>query len=419
MRKIFKIAEREFLETVKTKAFILSLVLTPVLIVGLLFITNRAQKSMMGPRPTKTIAVTDLTHQLGEEIQAKIAEYNKSNPERKINFVLRPYANEETMKSDLELKMQQVREGKLDAWFVLYPGADQFKAGSRAYMQPRNLGDLELFSSVRNLIDGALNAKRFREHNVPPQLIADLYKQIPIDQVDVTVGQKRDPMAFILVPFFFSFLMFIGVFGTNQHMLTSVIEEKNSRVMEVLLSAVSPFQLMAGKIFGLAAVGIVLVVAWGGTAMSVAIARGLMAVMPPILMVYFVIYFILGFLLISSFLAAIGSACNTMKEAQTLMGPITMLLVIPLVIWFYIAQYPDGVLAVSLSFIPPITPTIMILRLVANPDTARWQIVATILLLAASVPVVMWASAKVFRTGILMYGKPPSLRELFRWLQYR
>jgi ABC-2 type transport system permease protein len=213
--------------------------------------------------------------------------------------------------------------------------------------------------------------------------------------------------------------MFMGVFGSAQFMLNSVIEEKNARVMEVLLAAVSPFELMAGKILGLTTAGLTLVAVWGGGALVAANVRGLTHIMSPALMIYFAVYFLLGFVLISSILAAIGSVCNTTKEAQALMGPIRIILVLPMVVWFYIVQNPNSTLALVMSFIPPITPMIMILRVAARPDLPLIQIVGSLVLLAVSVPVVVWASAKIFRTGILMYGKPPSLRELLRWVRYR
>jgi len=100
------------------------------------------------------------------------------------------------------------------------------------------------------------------------------------------------------------------------------------------------------------------------------------------------------------------------------MQPVMLLLIIPVFAWFIIVQRPEGALAVVLSFIPPMTPLVMILRLAAHPDLPLFQVVASILLLVVSVPLVMWAAAKIFRTGILMYGKPPSLKEIVRWVRY-
>ena len=219
----------------------------------------------------------------------------------------------------------------------------------------------------------------------------------------------------MVVPFFFMFMMFMGLMGVNQQMLTCIIEEKNSRVMEVILSAVSPYQFMAGKILGLTAVGLTVVGIWGIAVCGAAAYRGFSGVIHVANVGYFFIYFILGFLLFSSIFAAIGSACNTLKEAQNLVMPVSLLLVLPMVGWMYFTQYPEGLWATVLSFIPPLTPLLMMLRLAVRPDLPLIQVLGSIIVLAASVPLVMWASAKIFRIGILMYGKPPTPRELLRW----
>jgi ABC-2 type transport system permease protein len=218
------------------------------------------------------------------------------------------------------------------------------------------------------------------------------------------------------------FLMFMGIFGMGQHILTSVIEEKNSRVMEVLLSAVSPFELMCGKIMGLAGISLTVIILWAAAACGTAYygaARWwhVNIDLPTEILPYFAIYFVLGFLMFSSILAGIGSVCNTLKEAQSLMMPITFIFILPMVAWFNLAQHPDGLLARVLSFLPPLTPMVMTLRLASTPPPSFLEVFASIILLAAFVPAVMWVAAKVFRTGILMYGKRPGLREVIHWLR--
>jgi ABC-2 type transport system permease protein len=136
----------------------------------------------------------------------------------------------------------------------------------------------------------------------------------------------------------------------------------------------------------------------------------------PEMIAYFAVYYVLGFLLFSAILAAIGSVCNTIKEAQSLMVPLSLLLVVPMMIWFHLVQHPDGTLARVLSFIPPLTPMVMVLRLAASSRLSGVEIAGSIALLAASVPAAMWAAAKVFRTGVLMYGKRPGLAEIIRWV---
>jgi len=218
------------------------------------------------------------------------------------------------------------------------------------------------------------------------------------------------------------FMMFMGIFGMGQHMLTSVIEEKNSRVIEVLLSAVSPFELMAGKIMGLAGVSLTVIGLWTTAALGSAYYGAthwwdVNIELPTEILPYLLIYFVLGFLLFSSILAGIGSVCNTIKEAQSLMMPISFIFILPMVAWFNLAQHPDGPLARVLSFLPPLTPIVMTLRLASSSELPFFEVFASIVLLAVFVPAVMWAAAKVFRTGILMYGKRPGWSEVLRWLR--
>ena len=164
-----------------------------------------------------------------------------------------------------------------------------------------------------------------------------------------------------MLPFGFMFLMYIGMVGTGQHLISSVIEEKGSRIVEVLLSAVSPFQLMAGKIVGLAGVGLTIVGVWVAVAYVMAAWHDVNIEITAGLMLYLVVYYILGFLLFSSFFAGTGSICNTIKETQGLMMPIMMVVIVPMISWYKLVQAPDGTLARTLSFVPPLTSMVMVL----------------------------------------------------------
>jgi ABC-2 type transport system permease protein len=170
-------------------------------------------------------------------------------------------------------------------------------------------------------------------------------------------------------------------------------------------------------ILGLAALGFTIMLVWGTVAYVGAASQGVSDLLNAAGIGYFAAYFVLGFLLFSSVFAAIGAMCNSTKEAQAMMTPLMILVIVPMMLWPYIAQSPHGAVAIALSFIPVTTPMIMILRIAAVPDLSRIEILASLVVLAASVPATMWAAAKIFRTGILMYGKPPSPREIVRWLR--
>jgi len=180
---------------------------------------------------------------------------------------------------------------------------------------------------------------------------------------------------------------------------------------------VSPFQLMAGKILGLAGVGLAVMVLWGVAAYGAATRQGIEIDISTDLLVFGLLYYILGFVLFSALLAGVGSICNTIKETQSLMMPIMMVFIIPMIAWPALARDPNGDLARVLSYVPPATSMIMVLRLASSPDIWWGEVALSFLVLAAGVLVAIWAAGKIFRTGILMYGKRPGPREVLRWLR--
>jgi ABC-type Na+ efflux pump permease subunit len=196
--------------------------------------------------------------------------------------------------------------------------------------------------------------------------------------------------------------------------------------MEVLLSSVSPIQLMAGKILGIAATGLAMLGSWMvffylatkylPRLLSIEVGFDLSVIATdPVYIGSFLVYFLLGYLLYASLLVAIGSACNSLKEAQNLMMPVTLMLIVPLAAMVPISRDPNGMLAKTMSYIPPFTPFVMMNR-AAGPPTTQEYVVTTIVLLLA-VALVMWGAAKVFRVGVLMTGKAPRLGEIIRWIR--
>jgi ABC-2 type transport system permease protein len=230
------------------------------------------------------------------------------------------------------------------------------------------------------------------------------------------LGEFRK-VAHFLGAFIYLFIMFMSTLTPSQMLVTSLIEEKSSRVVEVLLSAVSPLELMAGKILGLFAVGVttamVYVIALGVVAGSTSLLQAPNAT----LLALFLVYYLLGFAMYASLFAGIGAAFNTLKDAQTIMMPLSLLLVLPIMFWMNIAQHPNGLFAVALSIFPATAPTVMIVRIAVLPSPPWRDIAGSLLLLAGSVPLIVWAAAKIFRTGVLLYGKPPKLAEILRWVR--
>ncbi len=421
MQKILKIAQREYIETVKTKTFFVGLLLTPIIIGGIIFFTNKISGSKGGARPSVKVAVTDLSAKLSSEIENAFHKHNDSHPQRQILFQsLKTKGSSSLVEKQGKAKL---RSGQLDAYIVLDEDILEGSGKVHFYTHKPTPAKLDALGPAGNIINSVVIEQRCKLRNLSPKVLAEL-RSVPVERVEIgsdedeqQVQSEAQTMTRMMIPFFFMFLIYMGIVGIGQQMLSSVIEEKSSRVIEVLLSAVSPFQLMAGKIVGLAGIGLTVMTLWAGAAYGAARWQGLRIEIAPDLLFYFVIYYILGFLLFSSILAGIGSICNTLKETQGLMMPVVLIFIIPLISWYQLVQSPDGTLARVLSFVPPVTPLVMILRISAGHDVWILEILASILLLVIAVFATIWLASKVFRIGILMYGKRPSLREIRRWLK--
>jgi ABC-2 type transport system permease protein len=422
MHKIIDIARREYRETVKTKAFLLSLLLAPLLIVAIVLL-GRTNQPSPAAKPSARVAVIDQTGQLEGQLRQALQTHNASGLARQL--VLESVTCEPNdPQALLDGRKQLIREGQLDVCVVVDRDAVSGRGWMHVYGREVRVADLDLLQAVQSLVNRAVFLQRCRARDVSPQLVEELDRRVPAEQKSVgpAPGQERsrdeiDMVTTAMVPFAFMFMMFMGIFAIGQTMLTSILEEKSSRVMEVLLSSVTPLELMGGKILGLGAVGLTVVGVWGASAYGAARWQGVAIVVPPAMLGYFVVYYVLGFLLFCAILAGIGSVCNTTKDAQALMAPLTLIVIVPMVTWFNLAQEPQGALAVALSLVPPMTPMVMILRLSADPGLPILHVLISLAVLGVSVPVAIWASAKVFRVGVLMYGKRPRLREIMRWIR--
>ncbi|MGE0141662.1 MAG: ABC transporter permease [Planctomycetota bacterium] len=226
-------------------------------------------------------------------------------------------------------------------------------------------------------------------------------------------------------PVAFVYLLWIAVFTAAQMLLTNTVEEKSNRLIEVLLSSVSPLQLMSGKVLGIAFTGLTIVVFWALTAIvgtqlvpqtSKLAEWGLREIVAnPIYLGSFIAYFLAGYLLYAAVLVAMGSVCDSLKEAQNLLQPVFILLIVPLIAMLPVVQDPNGTLARVLTYIPLFTPFLMMNRAGGPPPT--WEYLATTGLILVSLFIAFRGAGKVFRVGILMTGKPPRIGEILRWLR--
>jgi len=217
--------------------------------------------------------------------------------------------------------------------------------------------------------------------------------------------------------------LYISTLMSGMALSRGLLEEKANRVVEVLVSSVTPFQLMTGKILGHAAVILSQFVLWTlmGTifyfrSVSGGQAREIFSAMSPSLLAFLGVYFVLGYFLYAAFFAAVGAMCTTEMEAQQTQTPLVLMQVFPLIIAMGIVRQPDSTMAVVLSMIPMFAPSVMMMRLALQPPPIL-QVGASIFLLITAVVIAFWAVSKIFRVGILMTGKRMTLVEVFRWIR--
>jgi ABC-type Na+ efflux pump permease subunit len=205
--------------------------------------------------------------------------------------------------------------------------------------------------------------------------------------------------------------------AAGQQLMTSTIEEKSSRVVELLLAAVSPTELMAGKILGQLAVAMLMFGLYGGVGLAALASFAALGMIDPWMLLYLPIFFLIAFVMIAALMAAIGAAVNELREAQTLLMPVVLALMLPMMLWLPISRDPNGAFATALSFIPPTSPLVMVLRMTSSTPPPTWQVWLSIAIGIAAMFAAVWFAGRVFRVGLLMHGKPPDFRTLVRWVR--
>lgn len=281
----------------------------------------------------------------------------------------------------------------------------------------------KLDSRVQGMIrsqvrDGIVDARLAANGHVATD-IRDLMRiKVPEAQSVTKDGDKAwGELQQMLVPVAFMILLWISTFTGGQYLLTSTIEEKSSRVMEVLLSAVSPMQLMTGKILGQMGAGLLILLLYSGTGVAGLLTFGLGYLVSPLNLVFLLIFFFIAFFSIAALMAAVGSAVTDVHEAQTLLTPVMLVVITPMFLMMPIIWNPNSVLATTMSFLPPINPFVMVLRICSSDPPPLWQILASAGVGIVGVFVLLKATSKIFRVGVLMYGKPPNLVTLLRWIR--
>lgn len=294
-----------------------------------------------------------------------------------------------------------------------------------------NLADSDLYSRLSSELDRELRQSQFVKRGIDVGLVSSVQRMsMPMKTLDPDKEAGKEEVSQAdklreIAPIGFVYILWISIMQVASMLLNNTIEEKSNRIIEVLLSSVTAWELMAGKLLGIAAIGLTMLLTWIASAAfmlwywaspEAAMLTSLASVIfDSTLLPAFVFYFLLGYFMYASIFLAIGSICNTIKEAQNFMGPVMMIMIVPILTMAFIPKDPHGTLATVLSWIPVYTPFVMMNRAAADPPA--FDLYGTAIMLVFANVAMLWLCGRIFRTGILRTGQPPRFKELLVWMR--
>jgi ABC-2 type transport system permease protein len=421
MRKLRLILKREYLVRVRTKAFILSTIVLPLSAIAL-FAFESYTTTRESDR-TLRIAILDNLGDLGDSIsQGLNKKLSNGQPLYTIVKVL-----EHPSPGEQDALRAEVEHGELDAFLTVPASITSAKVS--AELHARNTANAGL-SDLEHAVSDAVIAERLRERGVSVPNVGQVVQGVEVKLIKVsTGGEAEEKGQTFFAAMGVGMLLYITMLVYGVSTMRSVIEEKSTRVIEILVASVRPVYLLAGKILGVAAVGLTQYLIWGVLAALVALYGAKMAAMirpgasapgihlPWSMTVYMGVFFLCGYFLYASLYAAVGAMVSNEQEMQQVQMPVTFLIVGGFLCFPIVMQDPNSTLSVGLSLIPFFTPILMVLR-IAMQTPPFWQIALSIAISLAVTAAVVYFAARIYRVGILMYGKRPSLVEVARWMRY-
>jgi len=435
MRKMMVVAAREYRAAVKTKAFLIGLLMMPLMFGGSIL-----AQMILGKRvdiKDKRIEVVDYTNQLFDSLQTAARLRNDNlifegtGSERK--QILPRYVIEkvEPVGKDvahvsLDLS-NRVRKNEVMAFVII--GADALQRSSDPTALPINYhSNSPTTDDVRQWISGVLNERiqqiRLQGASLDPRVVRELTQRVAVGNLNlveadasgnVIKAEQANIAAGFLVPFAMMFLMFMVIMAAAAPLMNSILEEKMQRIAEVLLGSISPFELMLGKLLGIVAVSVTMTTVYLAGAYAALQRAGYAQFFPWSVIGWFVLFLCLAVWMYGSVFIAIGAAVSDIKEAQSMMTPLMLLMVLPMFVMQNVMREPNSTMSLGLSLFPPATPLLMILRQSVPPGIPLWQpLLGAALVMVASF-LCVFAAGRIFRVGILMQGKGAKFGEMLRW----
>jgi len=430
MNRVITVAKSEFLTLIQSKAFIISIILMPVMMGGLFLFMQLAEDHIdVG---TRRFAVIDHTGVLYDALVAEAGTHNRdtledgrrTGPEfipSRADIAGRPVDDVKVELSD------RVRDKSLFAFIEIPPDVitTTDEAPEVAYYAESTSYE-PLPTWLRTTLRREITRHRFDAAGIDQALIDRLNTRAALttyglltraEDGSVGAAQEVDELARFIVPVFFLVLMFMAVMTVATQLINAIIEEKMSKISEVLLGSVTPFQLLMGKLVGVVTISLLLALVYIGGGLWAVLSIGRIELIDPVLLVWFLVFLVCAALMYGSLFLALGSACSDLKDAQSMLQPAMLLLVLAYLGSFIVIRNPDSTIAIVLSFFPTTTPFLMMLRMAMPPGPPLWHLVLSVVILIGSTTLVVWAGSRIFRVGILMQGKAPNLPELIKWIR--
>jgi ABC-2 type transport system permease protein len=433
------IIKREYLERVRTRSFLVLTLLLPAIIGGAFIIP--AKLSSMKSGKTQRLVVVTSTPQFGEIVRQQLVTGTSTGDEKvgtdtgkdiekdkdtldddkpSRNYSIEVDSNSsEAERTDLR---NRVKAGDIDGYLWL---SDDAVAARKVTYYGRQAGGFMEKSWLSGQLDHAILLQELAQRGVTGAQADALLKPVKLETIRVEAGRetKANGQAMFFAVFAMVMLLYTAVIFYGVSVMRAVLEEKNSRVMEVLLSSATSTELMAGKLIGVGAVGltqigiwIVMAAVYAFPALAASVSVGEIRI-PPLTLAAFALFFLLGYLLYSSIYAAIGAIITSEQEGQQLQFIILLPLIISVFMMGPVMRAPDAPVAVWTSMVPFFSPVLMYLRIAVQTPPV-WQIALSLLLLVATIAGFLFLCARIYRIGILMYGKRPTLPEILKWLKY-
>ncbi|MFZ2322154.1 MAG: ABC transporter permease [Ignavibacteriaceae bacterium] len=412
MKKILEIARWEYVEKIRTKAFLISIIVTPIIIIlfsiiPALFFGNQYDS-------TKIIGILDETNLNFSDLNQELSQYTLNNNQPAyilINLNMGEHSFIEN-KTDADKK---INSDIIYGYFLVSKsGSDhltfEFRSKNMSEMQDKDIGRFEIAFNNLSI------KQQLKANNINPGIIDFNKSKVLIKQTQINDAKKNnaDYINVFYRSIIFIILLTMIIIYSGQTLVRSLLEEKSNRLIEILISSCKPEELLSGKILGLSALGFTQMVLWFFIG-SILLGSGIIPLTSLSNLPEIIIYFILGFIFYSSLLVGIGSVVSTEQEAQQITSYLSMILIIPIVIILPAMQNPESIFVKILTYFPLTLPSIMILKLNLL-NISVLELITTVLIMLISILLTIKVSSKIFRVGILYYDKMPSLKELKNWI---